>query len=52
MKKDTDIDISIHLSYWNKLISIDFYKYELEKIRTINKKNLTAHGQSYHRTVF
>jgi len=38
MKKDTDIDISIHLSYWNKLISIDFYKYELEKIRTISCK--------------
>jgi cytidyltransferase-like protein len=36
MEKDTDIDITIHLSYWDKLNSIDFKKYGLERTRTIN----------------
>lgn len=36
LKKDTDVDISIHLSYWNKLASIDFKKYDLEIIRKNN----------------
>ena len=36
MEKDTDVDISIHLSYWDKLNSIDFKKYGLERIRTIS----------------
>ena len=40
MEKDTDIDVSIHLSYWNKLNSIDFTKYHLEIMRTRScKKN-------------
>jgi tellurite methyltransferase len=40
MKKDTDIDISIHLSYWDKLNAIIFDNYHLTRTRTINcKKN-------------
>jgi cytidyltransferase-like protein len=34
MEKDTDVDITIHLSYWDKLKSIDFNKYGLERTRT------------------
>lgn len=34
MKKDTDIDVTIHLSFWDKLNSIDFNKYGLERTRT------------------
>ena len=36
MKKDTDIDVTIHLSYWDKLNAIDFNKYELKRTRTLN----------------
>ena len=36
MEKDTDIDVTIHLSDWDKLLSIDFNKYELKKTRTLN----------------
>ena len=36
MEKDSDIDVTIHLSYWDKLKSIDFKKYNLEKTRTYN----------------
>ena len=35
MEKDTDVDVTIHLSYWNKLISIDFKKYNLEVTRVL-----------------
>ena len=35
MQKDTDVDVTIHLSYWNKLISIDFKKYNLEITRVL-----------------
>ena len=38
MEKDTDIDVTIHLSYWNKLNSIDFTKYKLQRTRTISCK--------------
>ena len=38
MKKDTDVDVTIHLSYWNKLKSIDFNNYGLNNIRTRNCK--------------
>lgn len=38
MEKDSDIDVTIHLSYWNKLNSIDFKKYQLERTRTISCK--------------
>ena len=31
MEKDTDVDISIHLSYWDKLNSIYFNTYGLER---------------------
>ena len=36
MKKDTDIDITIHLSSWDELNKIDFSKYQLIKTRTLN----------------
>ena len=36
MEKDTDIDITIHLSNWDKLKSIDFKKYGLQLIRILN----------------
>ena len=36
MEKDTDIDIAIHLSDWNKLNAINFNKYELTRTRTLN----------------
>jgi len=36
MEKDTDIDVTTHLSNWDKLNSIDFNKYGLERIRTYN----------------
>ena len=36
MKKDTDVDVTIHLSHWDKLNSIDFNKYELKRTRTLN----------------
>ena len=34
MEKDTDIDVTIHLSYWDKLNGIDFNKYGLKRTRT------------------
>lgn len=34
MKKDSDVDVSIHLSYWDKLNAIDFKKYKMERKRT------------------
>ncbi len=34
LKHDTDVDVSIHLSYWNKLNSINFEKYGLIRTRT------------------
>lgn len=36
MEKDTDIDITIHLSNWDKLKSIDFNKYGLKRTRTLD----------------
>ena len=36
MEKDTDIDVTIHLSNWDKLNSIDFNKYGLKRTRTLN----------------
>ena len=36
MEKDTDVDITIHLSYWQKLNNIDFNKYDLIKTRTLS----------------
>ena len=39
MKKDTDIDVAIHLSYWDKLNAINFNKYELIIKRTVSCKN-------------
>lgn len=36
MEKDTDIDLTIHLSFWDKLKSIDFSKYDLINLRTLN----------------
>jgi hypothetical protein len=36
MEKDTDIDVTIHLSNWDKLKSIDFNKYELQQTRILN----------------
>lgn len=36
MEKDTDVDITIHLSHWDELQAIDFHKYELTKTRTLN----------------
>lgn len=35
MENDTDIDVTIHLSNWDKLKSIDFKKYGLERTRTL-----------------
>lgn len=35
MEKDTDVDVTIHLSYWEKLDSIDFSKYDLIRTRTL-----------------
>lgn len=42
MEKDSDIDVTIHLSNWDKLKSIDFNKYGLQQTRIYNdfpKKN-------------
>ena len=36
MEKDTDLDIAIHLSYWNKLNDINFNNYGLTRTRTLN----------------
>lgn len=36
MEKDSDIDVTIHLSNWDKLNSIDFSKYGLKRTRTLN----------------
>lgn len=36
MEHDSDVDITIHLSYWDKLKSIDFNEYELIRTRTYN----------------
>jgi cytidyltransferase-like protein len=36
MEKDTDIDVTIHLSSWDKLKSIDFIKYGLKRTRTLD----------------
>ena len=44
MKKDSDIDITIHLSYWDKLNAIDFNKYELKRTRTIKNFPDKANG--------
>jgi hypothetical protein len=35
MKHDSDVDVTIHLSMWNKLNSIDFNKYGLKRTRTM-----------------
>ena len=35
MEKDTDVDVTIHLSFWDKLKKIDFNKYNLIKTRTL-----------------
>ena len=43
MEKDTDVDVTIHLSLWDKLINIDFEKYGLVKTRTLEKH----HGIAY-----
>jgi cytidyltransferase-like protein len=34
MKKDSDIDVTTHLSYWDKLNAIDFTQYDLIRTRT------------------
>ena len=34
MEKDTDMDVTIHLSYWDKLNAIDFDNYGLTRKRT------------------
>ena len=43
MKKDSDIDLTVHLSYWDILNAIDFNNYGLQRTRTLNgfpnKKN-------------
>lgn len=39
MEKDSDVDVSIHLSYWDILNSIDFSKYKLARIRTYTLKS-------------
>ena len=36
MEKDTDLDVTIHISYWDKLNSINFQKYDLARKRTLN----------------
>ena len=36
MEKDSDIDVTIHLSNWDKLKSIDFNEYGLKRTRTLN----------------
>ena len=36
MEKDSDVDVTIHLSNWDQLKSIDFSKYELKITRTLN----------------
>lgn len=36
MQKDTDVDVTIHLSSWDKLNSINFKQYDLERTRTFN----------------
>tara|TARA_B100002051_G_C16699717_1_gene620279 strand:+ start:104 stop:1294 length:1191 start_codon:yes stop_codon:yes gene_type:complete len=36
MEKDSDVDVTIHLSYWDKLKSIDFSKYKLIRTRTLS----------------
>ena len=36
MEKDSDIDVTIHLSNWDKLKSIDFNKYGLKRTRTLD----------------
>jgi phosphorylcholine metabolism protein LicD len=38
LKHDTDVDITIHLSYWDKLNSINFSNYNLIRKRTIAEK--------------
>jgi phosphorylcholine metabolism protein LicD len=38
MKKDTDIDLTIHLSMWDNLKKIDFEKYGLIRTRVYDKK--------------
>lgn len=38
MEKDTDIDITIHLSYWDKLNAINFNNYGLNRMRTRSSK--------------
>ena len=39
MKKDTDVDVTTHLSFWDKLNSINFDKYGLTRKRTFEKKS-------------
>jgi len=46
MEKDTDVDVTIHLSYWDKLDSIDFNKYGLKRKRTI-KDNMISVKTKY-----
>jgi len=36
MEKDTDVDVTIHLSNWDKLKFIDFNKYGLQRTRIAN----------------
>jgi len=38
MEKDTDVDVTTHISFWDKLNSIDFKKYDLIRTRTRNCK--------------
>lgn len=35
MEKDTDVDVTVHLSMWDKLNSINFNNYELIRTRTL-----------------
>jgi len=37
MEHDSDVDVTIHLSYWDKLNSINFGKYNLFRMRTLSE---------------
>ena len=44
MEKDTDVDITTHLSCWDKLKAIDFTKYGLILMRTLETFPKVDHG--------
>lgn len=45
MEKDTDVDVTIHTSYWDKLKSIDFKKYGLQTTRIHNNNLISVKTQ-------